>query len=266
MASDSTVTEGGSSGLHRSFLIIRALADAAEPLRLTEIAEHTGLAQATAHRILRMLMAEKMVEQPTGSKLYRLSLDFFGLAVSVDSSHPTLRSLCRPILLRLSGMLNDTIFLLARTGFDAMCLDRSAGPFPIRTYTGDVGGRVALGVGQSGMVILAMLPEDERDEIIRFNVPRMQHLEYFDEIYLRSAIEQTRKVGYATNSWVAPLSGMGGVAVPIMDRNGYPVAALSIGTLAERVNEKRLPAIVEVLRKEADKIGKQLHPFDTKLW
>lgn len=263
---DSKNAEEGPSAMQRGFLIIRALAAAEGPLRLTEIAKYTDLPQATTHRILRMLMAEKIVEQPADSKLYRLSLEFFALVASADNSHPTLRSLCRPILLRLSGMLNDTVFLLARTGFDAVCLDRSEGPFPIRTYTGDVGGRVPLGVSQAGMVILAMLPEAEREEIIRFNVPRMRHLDYFDEIYLRSAIDQTRKVGYATNRWVTPLSGMGGVAVPIKNTSGYPVASLSIGTLAERVSEERLPSIVEVLSKEAEKIGEQLHPFETKMW
>lgn len=266
MTDEAKDADTGPGGLQRGFAIIRALAAAPHPLRLTEIAEQTGLAQATAHRILRTLISEKMVEQPTGSKLYRLSLEFFALAASADHDHPSLRSLCRPVLLRLSGMLNDTVFLLARTGFDAVCLDRAEGPFPIRTHTGDVGGRVPLGISQAGMVILSMLPEAEREEIIRFNIPRLRHLEYFDEIYLRHAIECTRKAGYSANHWVTPLTGMGGVAVAIKNRNGYPVASLSIGTLAERVNEERLPIIAEVLRKEADKIGEQLHPFDANIW
>src|SRR6266571_3377350 len=69
------------------------------------------------------------------------------------------RALCRPALLRLSASLGDTIFLLVRSGFDAICLDRSEGPFPIRSFTGDIGGRVALGIGQGAMAILAHLPE-----------------------------------------------------------------------------------------------------------
>ncbi len=205
-----------------------------------------------------------MVEQPENGKVYRLALDFFTLAASADSAHPSIRTLCRPALLRLSGMLNDTIFLLVRTGFDAVCLDRAEGPFPIRTHTGDVGGRIPLGVGQGGMAILAVLPEPEREEIIRFNVPRLRDLEYFDEIYVRTTIAQTRELGFATG--VTPLAGMAGVGVAIMDRTGYPVAALSIGTLAERVNEARMPAIVDVLRREADRIGQQIHPFDTTIW
>ncbi len=36
--------------------------------------------------------------------------------------------------------------VMARSGFDAICLDRSEGPYPICTFTGDIGGRAALSV------------------------------------------------------------------------------------------------------------------------
>ncbi|WP_369789801.1 hypothetical protein [Rouxiella sp. WC2420] len=47
------------------------------------------------------------------------------------------------MLLRLRARLNDALFLLVRDGYDAVCLDRNEGPYPIRTFTGDIGGRVA---------------------------------------------------------------------------------------------------------------------------
>jgi DNA-binding IclR family transcriptional regulator len=39
------------------------------------------------------------------------------------------------------------VFLLVRSGFHAVCLDRADGPFPIRSFTGDIGGRIPLGLG-----------------------------------------------------------------------------------------------------------------------
>ncbi|MCH3857673.1 hypothetical protein LZB78_09810, partial [Campylobacter jejuni] len=86
------------------------------------------------------------------------------------------------VMLRLSGMLNDTIFLLVRSGFDAVCLDRIDGAFPVRSHTGDIGGRVPLGLGQGGLLLLANLPEAEREEVLRFNIPRLHHLGFVDEI------------------------------------------------------------------------------------
>ena len=58
---------------------------------------------------------------------------------------------------------------------------------------------------------------------------------------------------------------MAGVGVPILDAEGRAVAALSVGTLAERLKDDRLPIVVQLLRKEADEIAERLNPFDPTL-
>ncbi|MFL9864964.1 IclR family transcriptional regulator [Paraburkholderia fungorum] len=254
----------GPGMLERAFAVIRALSEAqSEGGRVTRLAKAVGLTQGTVHRILHALIAEGIVEQDENSKLYRLSVDFFALAA--QAGNPSgMRTLCRPALLRLCASLGDTIFLLVKSSFDAVCLDICEGPFPIRSFTGDIGGRVALGVGQGSLAILAFLPEAEREEIIRFNVPRIRGYGVLDEVYLRTEIERVRQLGYAgRNSGV--LDGMAGVAVPILDRTGVAVAALSVGTLAARLGDDRLPMVVELLRRQADAIGPQTNPFDVAL-
>ena len=105
-----------SGGVPRVFSVIRALgAVQGEGGRVTQIARSVGLTQATTHRLLQSLMAEGMVEQDERSKLYRLSIDFFALAASAGNPGD-LRSICRPVLLRLCASLGDSIFLLARSG------------------------------------------------------------------------------------------------------------------------------------------------------
>lgn len=202
----------GPGMLERAFAVIRALSEAQpDGGRVTRLAKAVGLTQGTVHRILHALIAEGIVEQDESSKLYRLSVDFFALAA--QAGNPSgMRTLCRPALLRLCASLGDTIFLLVKSSFDAVCLDICEGPFPIRSFTGDIGGRVALGVGQGSLAILAFLPEAEREEIIRFNVPRIRGYGVLDEVYLRTEIERVRQLGYAgRNSGV--LDGMAGVAV-----------------------------------------------------
>ncbi|SMG26637.1 transcriptional regulator, IclR family [Paraburkholderia susongensis] len=251
----------GAGVLQRAFAVIRALGESkAEGSRVTALAKAVGLTQATVHRLLQGLIAEGVVEQDEGTKRYRLSVDFFALAA--QAGNPSgMRTLCRPALLRLCASLGDTIFLLVKSSFDAVCLDMCEGPFPIRSFTGDIGGRVALGVGQGSLAILAFQPEAEREEIIRFNVPRLRSYGVLDEVYLRTEIERVRKLGYAGRN-TGVLEGMAGVAVPILDRNGCAVAALSVGTLAARLTEDRLPTIVELLKRQAEIIGPQTNPFD----
>ena len=252
------------SGVPRLFSVIRALtAVQAEGGRVTQLARTVGLTQATTHRLLQSLVAEGMVEQDERSKLYRLSVDFFALAAQAGNPGD-LRSLCRPVLLRLCASLGDSIFLLVRSGFDAVCLDRSEGPFPIRSFTGDIGGRIALGVGQGSLAILAFLPEAEREEVIRFNLARLRDYGVYDEVYLRTEIERVRQQGYAGRN-TGLLEGMAGVAVPICDREGRAVAALSVGTIADRLNGDRMPTVVELLKREAAGVAPKIHPFDATL-
>ncbi|MGA8136625.1 MAG: IclR family transcriptional regulator, partial [Pseudomonas gingeri] len=231
--------------------------------RVTQLAERVGLSQPTTHRLLRSLVDEGMVEQDGRSKRYRLSLDFFALAARAGQTG-NLRELVRPALLRLSASLGDSLFLLARSGFDAICLDRSEGPFPIRTFTGDIGGRVALGVGQGSLAILAFLPEEERETVIRYNLPRLRDFHLYDEVLLRSEVENVRKLGYAGRN-TGVLQGMAGVAVPILDREGRAVAALSVATISDRLGPDRLPTVVELLKREAATIGPRINPFDPLL-
>ena len=175
-----------------------------------------------------------------------------------------LRDLARPALLRLSATLGDTIFLLVRNGFDAVCVDRIEGPFPIRSFTGDIGGKVPLGIGQGSLAMLAFLPDGEREAVIRFNVPRLLDRGFLDEVGLRMQVDQVRQLGWANiNTGLIP--GMAGVGVPILDAEGRAVAALSVGTLAERLKDDRLPIVVQLLRKEADEIAERLNPFDPTL-
>jgi len=251
----------GAGVLQRAFAVIRALGEAqADGSRVTALAKAVGLTQATVHRLLQGLIAEGVVEQDEGTKRYRLSVDFFALAA--QAGNPSgMRTLCRPALLRLCASLGDTIVLLVKSSFDAVCLDMCEGPFPIRSFTGDIGGRVALGVGQGSLAILAFQPEAEREEIIRFNVPRLRSYGVLDEVYLRTEIERVRKLGYAGRN-TGVLEGMAGVAVPILDQNGCAVGALSVGTLAARLTEDRLPTIVELLKRQAEIIGPQTNPFD----
>jgi hypothetical protein len=53
--------------------------------------------------------------------------------------------------------------------------------------------------------------------------------------------------------------------VPIMDRDGRSVAALSVGTISSRLSPDRLPTVVELLKREATAIGGKINPFDPTL-
>ena len=77
-------------------------------------------------------------------------------------------------------------------------------------------------------------------------------------------LEKARAQGWVNlNTGLIP--GMAGLGVPVFDAQGRAVAALSVGTLADRLRPERLPGVVAILKAEAATLGAMLNPFDTAL-
>jgi DNA-binding IclR family transcriptional regulator len=153
-----------------------------------------------------------MVEQDERSKLYRLGMDLFALAARrqcLRPAQPVPAGAAAPV--RQPG---DTVFLLVRSRFDAVCVDRVDGPFPAPSPATSAG--ASRWAWARALAILAFLPEQEREEVIRYNVPRLREFGVYDEVYLRTEIERVRETGYAARQ-AGLLDGMAGLAVPLFD-------------------------------------------------
>ena len=252
------------NGIARVFTLLRLVGEAeAGGLRLTEAAQRAGLPRPTVHRLLRSLATEGAIAFDARTKRYTLGLGLFLLAARAGNVLG-LRDIARPVLLRLTASLGETLFLLVHNGYDAVCIERSAGPLPIRSFTGDIGGRVPLGVGQGATAILAFLPMAEQDEILRHNLPRLREIGGPDEASLRAELAQVRRDGFSGGA-AGLIPGMAGLAAPILDASSRAVAAISIGTTVDRLPTDRRDVIADMLKREARAIGQALNPFDPAL-
>lgn len=263
MSVDKPLQKEPATSLRRGIAVLRAMAAMPpEGSRLKDVAEAVGMPAASVHRLLNSLLIEGIVEQDKRTKRYRLGIELFELA-SRAGDPGRLREVARPFLLRLSSTFNETMFLMVRSGFDTVCLDRSEGPFPIRTFTGEIGGRAALGLGQAGIAILAFLSEADREEVLRYNMPRLRE-RGLEELYLRSEIQRAAELGFAGRT-VGMLPGMAAVAVPLLGRDGLAFGALSVTSISERLPDERLPLVGQLLGREARLISAQVSPFDPSL-
>ena len=258
------IPDASIGGIARAFALLRLLGESGSGgIRLTELSARAGLPRPTVHRMMRSLAAEGAVAFDVRSKRYTLGLGLFLLAARAGDALG-LRDLARPTLLRLTASLGETLFLLVHNGYDAVCIERTAGPLPIRSFTGDIGGRVPLGIGQGANAILAFLPPAEQDEIIRHNMPRMREFGGPDEASLRAELAQVRREGYCGGAY-GMIPGMGGIGAPILDHDGRAVAAISIGTTTDRLTPDRCAVIAEMLKREALAVSRGLNPFDPTL-
>lgn len=247
--------------LPKAISMLRRLSDAGPAgMRLAEVAESLSMPRASAHRILGTLLEERMVSLDPKTKRYTLGLQLLSIAARAGNPHG-LRSICRPILLRLTESFGDTFFILARDGYHAVCIDRSHGSFPIRSFTEDIGGRAYLGQGQGPLAILAFLPENEQDEVISRVISHLREVTIWDEASLRARLKEVRQLGYAAGpSSLNPMTT--GVGAPIFDESGRAIAAISLACPIDRLNGDREAIMVDVLKKAAADVGSKLNPFD----
>ena len=233
--------------------VLQALADgAAAGMRLSDLCAATGFSKATMHRLIGALTEIDYVEYDEASRLYRLGYVLFALGGAARRFH--IVDLARPALMRLAAYTGDTVYLSLRNGDDALCVDRCTGSFPIRTLTLDIGDRRPLGIGAGSLALLAFQPQADIARVVATGREARRDFAGFGVDALSQMIETTRHAGYALNDG-GIVRAMVAIGVPVRDKAGRVLAAMSIAAIKERFEGPRLMELVEVLQKEATSLG-----------
>jgi DNA-binding IclR family transcriptional regulator len=235
--------------------LLRAVATYRDGAMLSAVARQTGLGKGTVHRLLNALIGAGLVFQDQDTKRYRLGV---GLALLGHVAHQQdFAALAKPFLLRLAEQTEDTVYASVREGAAAVCVAREIGVFPIRTLSLDVGDLRPLGVGSGSLSLLAFLPDDEVGAMIEKNAAWLTRYPGHSRKELLAKVEQTRRRGYSfVDGKVLP--GMNALGVPILGPDGWPVAALSLAAIADRVSGSRVAELTRLLSAEAAELAKAM--------
>jgi DNA-binding IclR family transcriptional regulator len=255
-----TAAPPGTQLLDRAVAILKFLGDAGEiGARSAEITEHVRLSGPTSHRIIAALERHGLIEREQATKRHRLGLSLFALgARAADGTG--LRKICRPALLRLASESGDTVFLMARSGFNAVCVDRQEGTYIIDSLTGHVGGQIPLGVGPASEAILAFLPPDEARVILAANEARYAGYNGLTADKIAAALPDIRQNGYAIDDGRL-VAGISAIAVPIKPQGRDVIAALTINMTSARLSPQRVGELLDALRREVHEIEQQVNPM-----
>jgi len=251
----------GTQLLDRTVGVIKLLGEFGEQgARMSEIAESLKLKPSTAHRIVTALERHGLIERERATKRYRLGLALFALgATAADGTG--LRKLCRPALLRLAGETGDTVFLMARSGLNVVCVDRQEGSYMLDSLTGHVGGQIPMGVGPASQAIMAFLPEDEADAIIGANSALYARYHGLTADRIRKNLPQIRAQHYALDHGEL-VAGISALAVPILPPKRDAVASIAINMTSARLAPERLAALLELLKTQVARIEETINPLE----
>jgi DNA-binding IclR family transcriptional regulator len=251
----------GTQLLDRTVAVIKLLGEVGEKgARMAEIAEGLGLKASTAHRIVSALERHGLIERERATKRYRLGLALFALgATAADGTG--LRKLSRPGLLRIAAGTGDTVFLMARSGFNVVCVDRQEGSYILDSLTGHVGGQIPMGVGPASQAILAFLPPDEAEIIINANAALYERYNGLTPDSVRDRLPQIRAQRFAFDHGEL-VQGISALAVPILPPGRDAIASIAINMTSARLQPDRLAELVALLKTEVAGIEQVINPLE----
>jgi DNA-binding IclR family transcriptional regulator len=248
----------GAQTISRAIRVLQVIAaHAPDGMRLVDVAREMGLQRPTAHRLLKALTVDGMAVQDAATRRYSLGPLLFELGM-LATHHFNLKEVSQPVVARLAEETGDTTFLFLRSGHDAVCISRIQGSYPIQTPSVPLGSRQPLGVSAGGLALLAALPDNEIDAVIRTVAPRLGAYGDLDADSVRELCGLAKLSGYAvTGNHAVP--GVRAIGLPIFNTAGSPVAAITVAATQARMTDQRVAHILPRLRSAARDLTRLLH-------
>lgn len=222
---------------------------------LTEIVHELDLPKTTVFRYLQTLSATGFLEHDISHDRYGVGARFRDLA-RVDHALSGLRELALPEMRGLMETFQETVNLGVLSDSQVVYIDMLE-PGRTRRAQARIGHRHPLHSTSLGKAILAHLPDAEalmhRDRAL----PQVTINTLTDIKQLRRQTDDVRRRGYAVEKGENE-DGLMCIGVPILDRDGYPVAAMSLSAPERRMHPALTTAAADALMGAAWRISRQL--------
>ncbi|MCK7625247.1 IclR family transcriptional regulator [Streptomyces sp. RS10V-4] len=209
---------------------------------VTEIADELGVHKSTAFRLLGVLEHRGLVAQEQERGKYYLGAGVLRLAgaaaVRLDISQEG-AAVCRT----LADELGETVNIAVLESDAAVNIMQARGPASV-TAQNWLGRRTPLHATSSGKALLAYQPRPVREAVLARKLPRLTERTVTSPGELRDQLAEVVERGFAVAVEELEL-GLRAVAAPVRAHDGSVIGAISVSVPAYRLDEERLPEVVE---------------------
>lgn len=237
----------------RTVAILRLLSRAPRPMNLSEIAATLEIVPSTCLHILRVLVAESLVNVDPATKRYRLGIGILSLARSVLAKDP----LADFLRTELEGVANDFLVSSVATKIegDRAITITTAIPQKAFAINTEVGSRYPIYMGGTGRCVAAFGDVDPQRMVRQIGKGRWARLP--DPAAWLAEVEECRRRGYAVDR-ENYITGITVVAVPVLDRGGaltHTLGIISVSEVADRIGIDRLAGALIAVADRARNLG-----------
>ena len=228
----------GIESVKRAIAILRCFSRSRPELGVTELSREIGVHKSTISRLLSTLEPEGFVNRNPDTGKYRLGVGLLELAGLVIV-HTDLQHVARHLLIQLAEQTQETVNLAVLDRNRAVNIALVPSRDRRILNIGWVGRHTPLHGSSTGKVLLAHLPETEREALLQEPLERFTEYTITDPQALRDELSVARARGFATGFEELEV-GLNAVGAPIRDHTGNVIAAVSTAGPTYRLSREHI--------------------------
>lgn len=218
---------------------------------LTETVQELRLPKTTVFRYLQTLSAAEFLEHDLKRDRYGVGSKFRALA-RVDQELQGLRDIAQPEMRTLMETFHETVNLAVLSDNEVVYIDMLEPGRPLRANA-RIGHRHPAHSTSLGKAMMAFLPDADARALSSELPPRTINT-LTDADKLRRQVDDVRRRGYAIEVGENE-DGLMCIGVAILDRTGYPVAAMSLSAPERRMKPELTMVAADALKGAARRIS-----------
>lgn len=252
----STRHPDGTAALDKALDVLDAIGSAGEGLSQAALTARLGLPRTTLYRLLGTLTARGLLRRDPLRRVYCLGSRCFEYARAAWAM-PDLVAAAAAELRALRDMTGETTYLATLDGREVVSLERCDGAHGQRSNSA-IGQRKPLHCTSQGKAILAALPPEQRDAIVRelALTPVTPH-SITDRRRLQADLRLTATRGWSLDD-EEMVPGVRCCGAPVVDAEGTVRGSISVAGPAFRLSMERIALIGPEVAEAARRIGAQL--------
>jgi len=246
-----------STTLTKGLVLMETLAEAGSPIGLSELVRQVGLPKSTCHRILSILVNERLVRFNQKSRTYSTGFRFMSLAFRTWRNLD-IRQAASDEMQRLGRLTGENIHLAVPDGNEIVYIDRVESHRILRLHSA-IGNRASVHCTALGKSMVAALPSERRQRVVdSIDFVGVAEATITDPQRFTEELAEVQRRGYAL-AIKEHQSDICGVAASIRDFRGEVAGAVCVSAPVYRTGREKLiawaPSVMEAATNISHNLG-----------
>ncbi|MEL6721480.1 MAG: IclR family transcriptional regulator [Bacteroidota bacterium] len=251
------------SSVHKTFAILEFFTAQKPEWGVTELSKEISTSKSNVFRFLSQMQSIGILDKNEQSEKYRLGLKLFELGNRVQL-RTALVEKTHPELMKVAMNIKETVHIAVFKHHQIFYVDKVESPQGLR-ISSNIGSYNAAYATALGKILLAFLPEDQRQESLNYiyeenEVKAFTQNTITEKNIILKELAQIKNKEYAIDREEFEI-GLICVAIPIFNQNQEVVASLSAAGPANRFKEEEVKNYVATLKEGAMAIQEKIGNF-----